>query len=59
MGNEIVNNCCDKSEENQIKKEEKEIPFLSSMSKKPLKEIQFEKEEIKKLSNIPITPKSK
>ena len=49
MGNEIVNNCCDKSEENQIKKEEKEIPFLSSMSKKPLKEIQFEKEEIKKL----------
>ena len=58
MGNEIVNNCCDKSEENQIKKEEKEIPFLSSMSKKPLKEIQFEKEEIKKLSNIPITPKN-
>ena len=58
MGNNIVNNCCDKKDENPIIEDKKEKPILNSISKIPFNQIQFEQEQIKKLSNIPIKTKN-
>ena len=58
MGNDIVNNCCDKKDENPIIEDKKEKPILNSISKIPFNQIQFEQEQIKKLSNIPIKTKN-
>ena len=58
MGNDIVNNCCDKKDENPIIEDKKEKPILNSISKIPFNQIKFEQEQIKKLSNIPIKTKN-
>ena len=59
MGNDILlNNCCDKKEEHNIINDEKEKPILNSISKLPFNQLDFGKEQIKKLSNIPIRTKN-
>ena len=59
MGNDILlNNCCDKKEEHNIINDEKEKSILNSISKLPFNQLDFGKEQIKKLSNIPIRTKN-
>ena len=59
MGNDILlNNCCDKKEEHNIINDEKEKPILNSISKLPFNQLDFGKEQIKKLSNVPIRTKN-